>query len=412
MDAVATLAESLANEQQKALAKAGMKDAELANKVAAIQASRQNKAQDMLRAVASCSVTLDLDVNGLTMEARLAPRPGMKTPFASDFVLPAGVLDNVPATAPLFLFGGDRILCQTMDEVSFQKDKEVLCELLPTFVEGLAKDGDGAKYKAFLKELEGLVTQMVRDVPFPGAADWTGGWLAFDEAVRPYFEQVECAARAETERMVADRFLKGLAAAVEKQWPGKGLLAKNGDSIEFNWNALIDLCGAEAGVKPGDKEAKEIANAKKTLAAILGAGNTVSTTVRKGNIIRTRCGSSGVQPVPEAKGAGEARVAAALPEAVEKRPAAVFYLEVYSLVRDAVLPIMAKAAKKKDAKQYKAIVAAMTPAEKNSALAYACWTDPNGSARAILRITANELKNFGSAFNAFTAASLMGADNE
>ena len=55
---------------------------------------------------------------------------------------------------------------------------------------------------------------------------------------------------------------------------------------------------------------------------------------------------------------------------------------------------------------------AMTPAEKNSALAYACWTDPNGSARAILRITANELKNFGSAFNAFTAASLMGADNE
>ena len=412
MDAVATLAESLANEQQKALAKAGTKDAELANKVAAIQASRQNKAQDMLRAVASCSVTLDLDVNGLTMEARLAPRPGRKTPFASDFVLPAGVLDNVPATAPLFLFGGDRILCQTMDEMSFQKDKEVLCELLPTFVEGLVKDGDNAKYKAFLKEVEGLVTQLVRDVPFPGAADWTGGWLAFDEAVRPYYEQVECAARAEMERMVADRFLKGLAAAVEKQWPGKGLLAKNGDSIEFNWNALIDLCGAEAGVKPGDKEEKEIANAKKTLAAILGAGNTVSTTVRKDNIIRTRCGSSDVKPAPEAKGAGEARVVAALPETVEKRPAAVFYLEVYSLVREAILPIMAKTAKKKDAKQYKAIVAAMTPAEKNSALAYACWTDPNGSARAILRITANELKNFGSAFNAFTAASLMSADNE
>ena len=54
----------------------------------------------------------------------------------------------------------------------------------------------------------------------------------------------------------------------------------------------------------------------------------------------------------------------------------------------------------------------MTPAEKNSALAYAAWIDQNGAARGLLRITANELKNFGSAFNAFTAASLLGADNE
>ena len=71
---------------------------------------------------------------------------------------------------------------------------------------------------------------------------------------------------------------------------------------------------------------------------------------------------------------------------------------------------MAKTAKKSEAKQYKAIMEAMTPAEKNSALAYACWIDPKGSARGLLRITANELKNFGSAFNAFTAASLLGAD--
>ena len=412
VDAIATLAEALASEQQKALSKSGTSDVDLANKVASIQASRQNKAQDMLRAVASCSVTLDLDANGLTMEAKLAPRPGKKAPFASDFALPAGVLDKVPATAPLFLFGGDRILCQATDEAAFQKDKDAVCELLSASVAELVKNNDYVKYAGFLKEAEGLVTQLIKDMPFPGPADWTGGWFAFDEAVHPYYEQVECAARAETERMVADRFLKGLADAVEKQWPGKGLLAKKGDSTKFDWNALIDLCGAEAGVKPGDKEEKEIANAKKTLAAILGAGNTVSTTVREGNIIRTRCGSSGVQPAQVTKGTGEARVAAALPETVEKRPAAVFYLEVYSLVRDAVLPIMAKTAKKQDAKQYKAIVAAMTPAEKNSALAYACWTDPNGSARAILRITANELKNFGSAFNAFTAASLLGADNE
>ena len=412
MDAIATLAESLANEQQKILAKVGTNDVDLANKMTGLQASRQNKAQEMLRSVASCSVTLDLDVNGLTMETRLTPRPGKKAPLASDFVLPAGVLDNVPATAPVFLFGGDRILCQTMDEAAFQKDKEAVCEMLPTFVAELAKDDDYAKYAGFLKDVEGLVTQLIKDVPFPGATDWTGGWLAFDEAVHPYIEQVEWAAKAEAERKVADRFLDGLVAAVEKQWPGKGLLTKKEGSIVFDWHALIDLCSAEAGVKPGDKEEKEMAKAKKTIKNILGAGNTACKTVRTGNVIRTRCSSTCVKPMSNMSGNGEARVAAALPETVEKRPAAVFYLEVYSLVREAILPIMAKTAKKSEAKQYKAIVTAMTPAEKNSALAYACWADPNGSARAILRITANELKNFGSAFNAFTAASLMGADDE
>ena len=410
MDAIATLAESLAGEQQKVLAKVGTNDVSLANKVTGFQSSRQDKAQEILRSVASCSVTLDLDGNGLSMEARLAPRPGKKAPFASDFVLPAGVLDNVPATAPVFLFGGDRILCQTMDEATFKKDKEAVCELLPTFVAELVKDDDYAKYAGFLKEVEGLVTQLVKDVPFPGAKDWTGGWLAFDEAVHPYFEQVEWAAQAEVERKVVDRFLDGLVAAVGKQWPGKGLLTKKGDSVVFDWHALIDLCSAEAGVKPGDKEEKELAKAKKTIKRILGAGNTACKTARTGNMIRTRCAATGLKPLPDASGSGEARIAAALPETIGKRPAAVFYLEVYSLVREAILPIMAKTAKKSEAKQYKAIMEAMTPAEKNSALAYACWIDPKGSARGLLRITANELKNFGSAFNAFTAASLLGAD--
>ena len=90
----------------------------------------------------------------------------------------------------------------------------------------------------------------------------------------------------------------------------------------------------------------------------------------------------------------------------------VFDLELYSLVRDAALPTMARVSKKKDARQYKAIKAAMPPPEPNSAIVGASWTDANGSLRSLLRITVGELKNFGAAFNAFTAASLAGSDND
>jgi hypothetical protein len=73
---------------------------------------------------------------------------------------------------------------------------------------------------------------------------------------------------------------------------------------------------------------------------------------------------------------------------------------------------MAKVSKKKDADQYKAIIAAMPPPEANSAIVGASWTDANGAVRSLLRITAGEVKNLGAAFNAFTAASLAGADND
>ena len=81
-------------------------------------------------------------------------------------------------------------------------------------------------------------------------------------------------------------------------------------------------------------------------------------------------------------------------------------------MRDAVLPIMARMSSKDEARQYKAVRAAMPPPESDSAIACASWTDANGALRTLLRITSGELKNFGAAFNAFTAASLVGAEND
>jgi hypothetical protein len=277
----------------------------------------------------------------------------------------------------------------------------------------LANDEDNKKIAPFLKDLEAIITETLPDVPYPAATDWSGAWLAFDQATHPYMDQIKCTAHAERQSQLGDRFWGKLVAAVEKQWPGKGILVRAGESITFDMHALIDLCSDNAGVKPDSKEAKEIAKAKKTIESVFGSGKLVLAMSRAGNMMNVRFSAAGVNPLSAAGPSGEERVAAALPETVSKRPAAVFYLSAYALARDAVLPIMAKTAKKKDAKQYKTMIQAMTPAEKNSALALACWIDSAGNGRTLLRITANELKNFGTAFNAFTAASLSDpAENE
>ena len=272
---------------------------------------------------------------------------------------------------------------------------------------------DNAQYKPFLKDVGSAFAQMFKTFPYPDATDWTGLWLAFDEKCHPYFEGVRQAVKTAETHACSVKLNESLVAAVEKQWPGKGLVAKTPGAFSLDIDALVDFYGAEAGVKPEDKEAKELENAKKRIASLLGSGKLSCTMARNGNLRTTRLAADGVKPAAVAKPTGEARVAAALPEASAGRPAAVFYLSPYALVRDAVLPIMAKTADKKDAQQYNAMIQAMPPAEANSALAGACWVESSGAFRSLLRVTAGEMKNLGAAFNAFTAASMASAvDNE
>lgn len=414
MTALAALQAGLAAEQEKALAQAGTNNVGLAQKKAKseFQALRQKKLQETLFSIALCAVTIDLDKSGLVMDARLSPKPGRKPPFATDFTLPAGVLDHVPSSSAMFFFGGDRTIMPTADEASFRAEMAAIREFLPAFFAGLISDYGMAKYEPFLRNIETLTVQLLKEVPFPAAMDWTGAWISFDAIKRPYLEQIEYANRADEEHQVSERAWDGLVAAIEKQWPGKGLLVKSDKEIVFDWDALIDLYAAEAGIKPDDKEAKEVANVKQRIKTVLGAGKIACVTAREGNMTRTRYAAHGLEPTMEALRTGEARVAAALPEVAAKRPANVFYLAPYALVREAILPIMAKTAEKKSAKQYKTMISAMPPAGENSALACACWIDSSGTARSLLRITANELKNFGTAFNAFTAASLADAADD
>ncbi|MBQ6340227.1 MAG: hypothetical protein IJI36_13890 [Kiritimatiellae bacterium] len=403
--ALATLYAAMMDEQKKLLAQAGTNDI---SGLAALQGPNQKKVQALLDSVASCTITLDIDKSGLTLDTSMAPRPGRKTPFASDFVLPKGALDRVPAAAPLFYCSGDRFSAQCTDEAAFRADMAAIGE----FLVQAAEQVDDPKYKPFLKDVASAFSQMIKAFPYPDATDWTGLWLAFDEQCHPWFEGVRQAVKTAETHACSERFNESLMAAVEKQWPGKGLLVKDAGNMTFDVAALVDLCGAEAGVKPGDKEAKALANAKEKIGKVLGAAKLVSETRCEGDMTWTRVSALGLKPAVATQPTGEVRMAAALPETTANRPVAVFNLELYALARNAVLPIMAKVSKKKDAKQYKAIIAAMPPPEANSAIAGASWTDANGSLRSLLRVTAGEIKNLGAAFNAFTAASLAGADND
>ena len=403
--ALATLYAAMMDEQKKLLAQAGTNDI---SGLAALQGPNQKKVQALLDSVASCTITLDIDKSGLTLDTSMAPRPGRKTPFASDFVLPKGALDRVPAAAPLFYCSGDRFSAQCTDEAAFRADMAAIGE----FLVQAAEQVDDPKYKPFLKDVASAFSQMIKAFPYPDATDWTGLWLALDEQCHPWFEGVRQAVKTAETHACSERFNESLMAAVEKQWPGKGLLVKDAGNMTFDVAALVDLCGAEAGVKPGDKEAKALANAKEKIGKVLGAAKLVSETRCEGDMTWTRVSALGLKPAVATQPTGEVRMAAALPETTANRPVAVFNLELYALARNAVLPIMAKVSKKKDAKQYKAIIAAMPPPEANSAIAGASWTDANGSLRSLLRVTAGEIKNLGAAFNAFTAASLAGADND
>ena len=408
--ALSTLYSAVMEEQQKAASQSGTND--LAGIAATMQGTNQKKVQDLLASIASCTFALDLDKSGLALDASLQPRPGRKTPFASAFALPKGALDHVPASAPLFYFSGDRFGVQCQDEAAFRADMAKLGDGVAAFLSQAAEEDGNAKYKSLLKDLGAAFAQMLKTFPFPDAADWTGLWLAFDEKAHPCFEGVRQAVKTAETRACSDKFNDNLVAAVEKQWPGKKMLVKDKAGLTFDIAALVDQCAADAGIKPDDKEAKELANAKHKIVRVLGGDKLLSANRYDGSMTWTRVSAPGVKPAADASPTGEARVAAALPEMAARRPVAVFALELYSLVRNAALPTIARMSKKKDARQYKAIKAAMPPPEPNSAIVGASWADANGSLRSLLRITVGELKNFGAAFNAFTAASLAGSDND
>ena len=95
-----------------------------------------------------------------------------------------------------------------------------------------------------------------------------------------------------------------------------------------------------------------------------------------------------------------------LPEATSDRPSCVGWLSFYALARDFVLPVAVGFAPKKDQSLYQAVVQALPAAGQASAIAGAYWSRADGSHRFLLRVSADELKNFGAVYNVISAAQM------
>lgn len=359
---------------------------------------------------AGATAALDLTDKGLTVEGRLAARPGASALVGAGDALPAGALDRLPAGAPLFGAMMARLACGTSSEAAFRAEIDVAAaEIRTNLVVCVQKDEKAKPYAAFVQNVADALATLLRDgASYPAAADWSGSALAFDAQLRPALISDGEAAKARLAETATTVFFDRLAAACARQWPERKALVKTDTGFVIDWAEVIDIGATVSGLADDKETKKALATARKTVATVLGDTKTILVYKADGTRIGSRVSAPGFTP-PKGKPTGEAHVAEALPETAAARPGAVFYCSLYGLVREAVLPLMARVASEKDAKQYGAMIAAMPAAAPNSAVAGAFWAEKDGSFRGLLRITANELKNFGAAFNAFTAASLSSA---
>ncbi len=363
-----------------------------------------------LASFAGATATLDLTDKGLTVDGRLVARPGVPALVGAGTALPAGALDRLPADAPLFGALATRLACGTSSEAAFRAEVEAAAaEVQTNLVACVQKDGKAKPYAAFVQDVADALAALLREgASYPAPADWSGSALVFDAQLRPALVSDGDTAKAGETVAVTKAFGDRMIQALARQWPDRKALVKTDTGFVVDWAEVIDIGAAVSGLADGKETEKALATAKKTVAAVLGDTKTVLVYKADGTRIESRVAAPGFTP-PQGKPTGEARVAAVLPETVAARPGAVFYCSLYGLVREAVLPLMARVASEKDAKQYGAMIAAMPSAAPDSAVAGAGWVEKDGSCRGLLRITANELKNFGAAFNAFTAASLSSA---
>ena len=81
-----------------------------------------------------------------------------------------------------------------------------------------------------------------------------------------------------------------------------------------------------------------------------------------------------------------------------------FYLSLYSLVRDNLLPIFLKATPKKERAEVQSFLDVLPPAGANGAIAGAVWYEKNGSCSYLMRVTKDEIRSYGAAANAVMGA--------
>ena len=363
------------------------------------QAASAKRKSAFLRSIAKATFTADLDDTGFVVKVSASQKPGSAAPLGAGFRLPANALDSVPAKAPMFFAANPLSLDEFRTEAEYRDYVTGAKKFLLGLLDWAAKDGS-PKCASIAKELRPAFDEaMAAAIDSNTPSSWQLLALAFGKNNEPYFVGIgECkssAALVEAQK----RLCAAVASAVGKAWPG--VVRAEGGSITVDWAKVMDTAAAEAGVK--DEARKELKKAKKTVRAILGSNETVASfAATSATGYATYMGTPGSKIEPGKD--GEARFKTAVPETASDRPALAFHMSLYSLLRDNVIPIAMKAMPK-EAEQIKPIAAVLPPAGANSALAIAGWSGKDGTARLLLRVTADEIRNFGAAANAMLSVS-------
>lgn len=380
-------------------------------KVQEMLTARNKRQMAQLGQLAGIEMTLDLDAQGLSVVGKAQAKPGRATATAG-FRLPAGAFDRLPSSAMLFGAGSVYDMSGYTSAADFTADRTFLMAFVECLPELAAQDKSKSVSQTFAVELKNVLTEALAAFPVPAATDWEATAVVCDTARHPALVSVGERAAATQWNAVGDKMMARLVTCLEKAFPKtKFLTVAGAGDYRIDCHAVIDHAGAQAGIKPTDAAAKDLADGKKNLADILGGAMLQVRTTGEGTAYQTTLAYSGFKPAAGGT-TPEARLAAALPEVAKERPSAAFYATPYAFVRDVVLPIVVKLTEKETSEQCAAMMKAMTPAAANSAWAGATWNDADGSIRFVSRITSNELKNFGAAFNAFTAASMSAALND
>lgn len=396
---LADLHEKVLEMQAKAMqepVQSGTKDpcVALLNSLQKFQLAIGRQQNAALRSFAGLTVDVDFDKAGFVVKGGAKAKPGAPVSSAAGFRLPAGALDFAPAGSPLIF--ANSLMSGFQSEREYRDVTGGLAEMLnaiPACVQ------DDAKCAVAVKGLCTAGSDALRAMPPPAPTDWFMGALAFGPQQEPYLVSRTTSAQASQAYAVGCRFCAAVAAAVEQAWPG--ILSAKGASLTVNWFRLVDVIVESSNPTPKDREVAE--KAKKGIASIVGGTESVFGTEQTSpTTLRSYAWAKGFTP-PTAVPTAERNFAAALPEAAADRPSGAFYLSLYALVRDNILPIAGKVVpKQKDKEEIQVMLSLLPPVGTNSAIAGASWYDRDG-VRFAFRVTKAEIKSIATAATAIFA---------
>jgi hypothetical protein len=354
--------------------------------------------KERLESYANFDLTIDVDSTGLVVKGNAKKIKGAKIPSYAGVKIPANLLDCISRDAKIFYSVNYLILSGCDNENA----REMFVNTIAKSVDSLKQSKD-MKYVLFVNKFQALLTKYAKEIPLPNKNHYRTGWLGMDKANSPYAAELEVMDESEKYYNVSLNFLDSLQKEIASTWPEYKVVttgAKKG-SYYLDWDSIVDL----NGIQKGAPVPKELAVAKKKIKMIFGDSKAELSLTKLPNGMLEFFGNPKTKVSME-KGDAESRLAAALPEVVNDRPTSVLYLAPYAIIRDVVLPIVAKTAPKAERSQYEMMIKAMLPTMPNSALASAFWVDSDGSERAIIRITSNELKSLGTILNTLTSSFL------